>query len=156
MFLHVVPYELSVLHDDYVVQGGFKYVQIIDFMNIILDKDICTDFNLASNKEWLESNKLGAYAMSTVYGLNNQRYHGLYVIPTNDEDDKIIILSKFEESLFIENRVYELSTNQFKGGLHPEGFRYIQRFTMDPFPRFLFEVEDKRIEKTHSLVLAKR
>lgn len=86
--------------------------------------------------------------MSTVYGLNNRRYHGLYVLPTGVTKEKIIILSKFEESIFIDNQVYELSTNQFSGGIHPEGYKYLQQFSVDPFPKFQFEIEGKRIEKT--------
>jgi len=117
-------------------------------MKINFDKQTCTNFNLASNKQWLESNLLNGYSSSTIYGLNNRRYHGLFVVPVGDDQHKMIILSKFEESIFIENQVYELSTNQFSGGIYPDGFKYIKNFSIDPFPKVLYEIEKLRIEKT--------
>jgi len=117
-------------------------------MKINFDEQQCGNFNLASNREWLEVNKAGVYASSTIYGLNNRRYHGLFVIPHGREQSKTILLSKFEESVFIQKRVYELSTNQFKGGIYPDGFKYIRNFSLDPFPKTLYEIEERRIEKT--------
>ena len=117
-------------------------------MKTYLNKNTCANFNLAANTEWLETNTLGGYACSTIYGLNNRQYHGLFVVPSEPGDQKTIILSKFEESIFIKNQVFELSTNQFSGGLYPEGYKYLVNFSIDPFPKFVFDIEGKRIEKT--------
>ena len=117
-------------------------------MKINFNQQQCSNFNLASNREWLEINKTGVYASSTIYGLNNRRYHGLLVIPHGRELSKTILLSKFEESVFIEKHVYELSTNQFKGGIYPDGFKYIRNFSIDPFPKTMYEIEERRVEKT--------
>jgi predicted glycogen debranching enzyme len=117
-------------------------------MKTYLSKNTCADFNLAANKEWLETNILGGYACSTIYGLNNRRYHGLFVVPSGTDDQKVIILSKFEESIFIKSQIFEISTNQFSGGIYPEGYKYLVNFSIDPFPKFVFEIENKRIEKT--------
>jgi len=129
-------------------------------MKIDFDLNICGNFNLAANKEWLETNKLGGYASSTIYGLNNRRHHGLFVIPVGSKTEKTIILSKFEESIFIGNQVYELSTNQFSGGIYPDGFQYMVHCSIDPFPKFQFDIGGKRVEKTvfmlhdrHTLVI---
>ena len=48
-------------------------------MKIDFDINICGNFNIAANKEWLETNNLGGYASSTIYGLNNCRHHGLEI-----------------------------------------------------------------------------
>ena len=117
-------------------------------MKINFDQQVCSNFNLAANKEWLEVNKLGGYSASTIFGLNNRRYHGLFVVPCGPEQSRTIILSKFEESIFIGNQVYELSTNQFAGGIYPDGYKYIKNFSIDPFPKFEYEVENRRIEKS--------
>ena len=117
-------------------------------MKVEFGKDICNNFNLAANKEWMETNNLGGYAATTIYGMNNRRFHGLYVIPAESHEEKIILLSKFEESIFIEKQVYELSTNQFTGGVYPDGYKYLKKFSINPFPKFLYEIEGKRIEKT--------
>ena len=117
-------------------------------MNLSFDENICGNFNIAANKEWLETNELGGYAASTIYGLNNRRYHGLFVVPIGNRAEKTIILSKFEESVFVGKHVYELSTNQFSGGIYPDGFQYLVRFSLDPFPRFLYQIDGRRLEKT--------
>ena len=108
-------------------------------MKIEYDINVCGNFNLAANKEWLEPNMLGGYASSTIYGLNNRRHHGLLVVPIGNKIEKTIILSKFEESIFIGKHVYELSTNQLTGGIYPDGFQYIVHFSIDPFPKFKYD-----------------
>jgi len=129
-------------------------------MKIEFDINVCGNFNLAANKEWLETNSLGGYASSTIYGLNNRRHHGLFVVPVGNKTEKTIILSKFEESIFIGKQLYELSTNQFTGGIYPDGFQYLANFSINPFPKFQFEIGGKRVEKTifmlhdkHTLVI---
>jgi predicted glycogen debranching enzyme len=121
-------------------------------MKIDFDINICGNFNIAANKEWLETNNLGGYASSTIYGLNNRRHHGLFVIPVGNKSEKTIILSKFEESIFIGNQVYELSTNQFTGGIYPDGFQYMVQFSIDPFPKFQFDIVGNKIEKTQFML----
>jgi len=129
-------------------------------MKIDFNINVCGNFNLAANKEWLETNNLGGYASSTIYCLNSRRHHGLFVIPVGNKTEKTIILSKFEESVFIGKQVYELSTNQFTGGIYPDGFQYMVHFSIDPFPKFQFEIAGKKIDKTifmlhdqHTLVI---
>ena len=117
-------------------------------MKIELGKEICGNFKLATSTEWLECNELGAYASSTIYGLNSRRFHGLLVVPLNSVTNRAIILSKFEESVFFENHVHELSANQFVGGVYPDGHKYLQKFSLNPFPTFIYQVENRRIEKT--------
>lgn len=50
-------------------------------MNNIIKNDF--EFKKQSNLEWIETNGLGGYASSTVYGLNTRRYHGLLVAAMN-------------------------------------------------------------------------
>jgi predicted glycogen debranching enzyme len=121
-------------------------------MKIDFDINICGNFNVAANKEWLETNMLGGYASSTIYGLNNRRHHGLFVIPVGSNSEKTIILSKFEESIFIGKQVYELSTNQFTGGIYPDGFQYMVHFSIDPFPKFQFDIGGNKVEKTQFML----
>ena len=117
-------------------------------MKLIINKQVCSQYNLGIHKEWFESNQLGTYSASTIYGLNSHPYHGLFVIPLTELNKHTVILSKFEESIFVGTRVYEISTNQFKGGIHPHGYRYLEEFRVDPFPKFIFRIEHRRIEKT--------
>src|SRR5436189_2529932 len=93
--------------------------------------------------EWLETNGIGGYASSTIFGLNTRRYHGLLVAATQPPVGRMVMLSKFEETL---NGV-ELSCNQYPGVIHPQGFQYLREFRRYPFPAFVYEVQDCVLEK---------
>ena len=66
---------------------------------IKFDSDICTDFESASAREWLETNGIGGFAASTVSGANTRRYHGILTPATRPPLGRITMLSKFEETI---------------------------------------------------------
>ena len=109
--------------------------------------EICTNFESSSGREWLETNGIGGYASSTVSGANTRRYHALLTAATRPPLGRVTMLSKFEETLFIDDRAFELSANQFPGKIYPEGFKYLKSFRLDPFPVWTFEIEGLRLEK---------
>ncbi len=117
-------------------------------MDLIIDKDILRDLEKASHYEWMEKNSLGQYCASTVVGMNTRREHGLFVVPDNENKRRIVLLSRFEESVFVENRVHEISTSRYTSGIFPEGYVYLQQFTKNPFPTFLYDIEGRRLRKT--------
>src|SRR5450759_5255932 len=98
-------------------------------------------------REWLETNGLGGYAMSTVTGQNTRRYHGLLVAATKLPVGRMVLLSKVEETLLVNGRRIDLSTNRFPGTTHPEGFRFLTGFRMDPFPTFTWDAGSVVVEK---------
>src|SRR2546422_10225056 len=106
-----------------------------------------SNLSAATSREWLETNGLGGFASSTVEGLNTRRYHGLLVAALPPPVGRAVLLSKFEETLFLGGRAYELGCNQYPGVLHPRGFQYLQEFRLDPFPTFLYRAEQTTIEK---------
>ncbi len=110
-------------------------------------QDVCGDLGRAAGREWLETNGLGGFASSTIIGLNTRRYHGLLVAATRPPVGRFVLLSKLEETLLLDGRSIELSTNRYPGVTHPQGFRYLKQFRLDPFPIFTFEVEGIEIEK---------
>ncbi len=111
-------------------------------------KQICGDLDAALQREWLETNGLGGFASSTIVGLNTRRYHGLLVAATKPPVGRLVLLSKVEETLFIDGQGFELSANRYPGVVHPQGFRYLKQFRLDPFPVFTYEIEGIEIEKT--------
>jgi predicted glycogen debranching enzyme len=115
---------------------------------IQFDRNICGDLQAATRREWLETNGIGGFASSTIAGLNTRRYHGLLTAATKPPVGRIVLLSKLEETLVIGRQRYELSANQYPGAIHPQGYRYLKRFRLDPFPVFTYQVENVEIEKT--------
>jgi predicted glycogen debranching enzyme len=115
---------------------------------IHFNKEICTDLESALSREWLETNGLGGFASSTIVGLNNRRYHGLLVAALKPPSGRFVLLSKCDETLFIQGQAFELSANRYPGVVHPQGFQYLKRFCVDPFPVFTYEIEGVEIEKS--------
>lgn len=102
----------------------------------------------AMAREWLETNGLGGFSSSTIIGLNTRRYHGLLTAATSPPVGRLVLLSKLEEVLIVDGRRYELSTNQYPGVIHPQGFQFQTGFRLDPFPVFTYEVQGLRLEKS--------
>src|SRR5687767_2937924 len=115
---------------------------------IKFDQATCGDPTAALSREWLETNGLGGFASSTIIGLNTRRYHGLLVAATRPPVGRIVMLSRLDEALIIEGRRYDLSSNQYPGTIHPQGYKLQTAFRLDPFPVFTYEVEGIVIEKS--------
>ncbi|MGH9947961.1 MAG: amylo-alpha-1,6-glucosidase [Pyrinomonadaceae bacterium] len=114
---------------------------------IELLENICRDYHEATSSEWLETNGIGGYASSTVSGANTRRYHGLLVAATKPPLGRVVMLSKFEETLVIDDERFELSCNQYPGNVHPDGCKYLTGFRLDPFPKWIYECAGVEIEK---------
>jgi predicted glycogen debranching enzyme len=111
-------------------------------------EDICANLDAALGREWLETNGLGGFASSTILGLNTRCYHGLLVAALKPPVKRFVLLSKLEETLIIDGQAFELSANRYPGVVHPQGFRYLKQFRLDPFPVFTYEIEGIEIEKS--------
>lgn len=98
-------------------------------------------------REWLETNGLGGFASSTVAGIDTRRYHGLLTAALNPPGARHVLLSKLEETLFLNGARYDLSANLYPGTVHPEGYLLLREFRLDPFPVFTYEAGGVRIEK---------
>ena len=111
-------------------------------------KEVCANLDAALRREWLETNGIGGFASSSIVGLNTRRYHGLLVAATKPPLGRLVLLSKLEETLFIEGQPFDLSANRYPGVVHPQGFQYLKEFRLDPFPVFIYEIAGIEIEKT--------
>src|SRR5271166_3835485 len=113
---------------------------------IQFDESVCGNPDVASRREWLETNGLGGFASSTIAGLNTRRYHGLLVAATKPPVGRMVLLSKIEETLVIGGRRFELSCNRYPGVVHPQGHMLLKQFRQDPFPVFLYEADGLEVE----------
>jgi predicted glycogen debranching enzyme len=120
---------------------------------IRFDQTICADLDASSSREWLETNGIGGFASSTIAGMNRRRYHALLVAATRPPVGRVVLLSKLEETIVLaDGRRIDLSTNAYHGAVHPEGFRLMAGFRLDPFPISTFTFESIAIEKSVFMV----
>ena len=121
-------------------------------MTIVFKKNICQTHSLSLEKEWLDANGIGGYASSTIIGANTRRYHGLLMAATKPPLGRMLMLSKLEETLFVDGLEYPLSTNIYPDTLFPEGYKNLVQFQLDPFPVWEYFVEGMLIKKTVFMV----
>jgi predicted glycogen debranching enzyme len=114
---------------------------------IDLSKNIVSDFEQGTTREWMETNGIGGYASGTISGANTRRYHGLLVAAAKPPLGRAVMLSKFEETVVIDGDRFELSSNQYPDTIHPSGHQYLERFRLDPFPIWTYRIGKLEIEK---------
>lgn len=114
---------------------------------IRFDRSVCGNTEESLKREWLDTNGLGGFASSTIAGANTRRYHGLLIAATQPPSVRCLLLSKLEETLIVGALRFELSTNLYPGVVHPEGYRYLGEFRLDPFPIFTFQAGGVTLEK---------
>jgi predicted glycogen debranching enzyme len=102
--------------------------------------------------EWLATNNLGAYAMSTVALMHTRRQHGLLVSHLAEDFRRHVVLSHLEMTLEVGGRTYKLSTHQFPNMAPTLGYRALESFTLDPLPRWVYRFPSGTIERTLCLV----
>jgi len=103
--------------------------------------------------EWLETNGLGGWAGSTVIGCNTRRYQGLLVAATKPPTERMVLLSKLDETIVVNNERFEISTNLYINNvIHPHGYQYLTSFTKDLFPEWRYEVNGIKLKKTIAMV----
>ncbi len=102
--------------------------------------------------EWLLSNEVGAYAMSTLSLMHTRRHHGLFVAYLNDDPSRYVILSHLEMTLEFNGRTHHLSTHQFPNVAPTLGYRHLESFTQDPLPRWVYRFPSGTVERTVNLV----
>ena len=114
---------------------------------LVCREALCQDLGKAVEREWVITNGLGGFASSTIVGMNRRRYHGLLVAATHPPVGRIVVLSKVEESVVVPGGRFELSTNRYGNVIHPEGYKYLSEFRLDPWPTFLFRIGEILLEK---------
>jgi predicted glycogen debranching enzyme len=70
--------------------------------------------------------------------------------------DRFVLLSKLEETVAIDGRAHDLATTQYPGVVHPEGYRSLESFRVDPFPIWTYVIGGAIVEKRVFLVHGKQ
>ena len=116
--------------------------------SISLDRETLSRFEAAIQKEWLVTNGLGGYASSTVLGINTRKYHGLLVAALRPPKDRRVFLTKLDEDVIIGNEVYKLGANEFRDGFFPQGYSFLEEFSVSPFPKYVYALPNVEVQKT--------
>jgi predicted glycogen debranching enzyme len=94
-------------------------------------------------REWLEPDGLGGFAMGTANGVRTRRYHGLLLSATTPPTGRMMLVNGFDAWIETASGRYAISSQRYAGGVvHPDGASRIESFTADPWPAWTFRLED--------------
>lgn len=122
-------------------------------MTITLNRSTCCNLDETISREWLMTNGLGGYAAGTVAGVLTRRQHGLLVAQPPDAKFPQLLLTKIDEEVVFDQRIYNLGTNEYRDGtLSPSGFVHLEAFRLEEgFPIFTY-----RLGGINGMMLEKR
>lgn len=109
---------------------------------IEFDKSDLVNLNYSKEREILRCSRTGAFATTTLAGLNTRKYHGLFIVPQDNIDhERHLLVSNLNETIIVDNMDFHLSIHEYRGGvIEPKGNKYLQRFTADDIPTYFYRV----------------
>ena len=112
-------------------------------MNYIeFDKEKLVNIPYAKSREVLRCSRTGAYATTTLLGLNTRKYHGLFIVPQDAIDgERYLLVSTLNENIVVNNMEFHFGIHQYRGGIiDPKGNKYLQKFVADNIPVYYYRV----------------
>jgi predicted glycogen debranching enzyme len=101
------------------------------------------------DREWLEPDGLGGFAMGAVNGVRTRRYHGLLLTATTPPTGRMLLVNGFDAWVETASGRYAISSQRYAsdtdghgGVVHPDGASRIESFTTNPWPTWTFRLED--------------
>jgi len=104
--------------------------------------------NLNTSREWLEVDGLGGFASGTSTGIRTRRYHALLLTATTPPTGRMVLVNGLDAWVETPGGRLSLSSQYYAPGVvDGEGGMRIESFEWDPWPRWVFKLEDgTRIE----------
>ncbi|MGL4972558.1 MAG: amylo-alpha-1,6-glucosidase [Culicoidibacterales bacterium] len=103
-----------------------------------------------NEKEWLITNGIGGFSGHSVSGGGFRSFHAYLVAAFNPPVERFAVLTRTQEQITINGREYDLTSQQYVNEAK-NGQQYLQRFSFDALPQYLYQVEDVSIVKTIAL-----
>ena len=106
--------------------------------------------NAARGEEqcFLLTNGLGGYCSMTVTGALTRDDHGLLMGVLKAPNFRYHYIANVQETLVINGRVYDLASQSYVTGTRDQhGYRYLQSFSYEDFPEWVFHVEGVTLRK---------
>lgn len=117
-------------------------------MNYSLDSQQCKNLTVSTRREWLLPNGIGGFAMGTTSGINTRRYHGLLIASIHPPTDRRLLLAGIDGHATLGATKLSLSSNQYPGAIHPDGYENLDSFTVSDRAVWVYRRGQVKIQKT--------
>ena len=107
-----------------------------------LEKAVMTNLQESLRREFLRTNRSGAYSSSTLVDCNTRKYHGLLVVPVPELDDENhVLLSSLDCTVIQHGAEFNLGLHKYQGNNYsPNGHKYIREFDATTVPTTTYRV----------------
>lgn len=114
------------------------------------DKEELVNLEYSLVREVLATNKTGGYLNTTIIGCNTRKYHGLFVLPVRNFDNRrYVLLSSLDETLIQHDRAFNLGIHCYgKSNYEPRGHKYIVDFEFEKYPVLTYRVGGIKFSKS--------
>ena len=102
-----------------------------------------SDLTKLRQDEWLEADGLGGFASGTISGIRTRRYHALLLAATKPPAGRLVLVNGFDAWVETVAGIYALFSQLYPPDvMQPDGARRIEKFTLNPWPQWIFALED--------------
>ena len=114
-----------------------------------LEKAVMTNLQESLVREYLRTNRSGAYSSSTLVDCNTRKYHGLLVVPVPELDDENhVLLSSLDCTVIQHGAEFNLGLHKYQGNnFSPNGHKYIREFDATKVPTTTYRVGGVILQK---------
>ncbi len=94
-------------------------------------------------REWLEADGLGGFASGTAAGIRTRRYHALLLTATTPPTGRLVLVNGFDAWVTTPAGRFAITSQAYGPDVtYPDGASRIAEFTIEPWPRWTFELPD--------------
>ncbi len=102
--------------------------------------------------EWLEADGLGGFASGTASGIRSRRYHALLLAATAPPAGRMVLVNGFDAWVTTSAGTFAISSQRYAPDVvSPDGALRIESFIADPWPRWVYRLDDGRGSSRHRL-----
>ena len=110
----------------------------------------------APGSEWLEADGRGGFASGGADLVRKRRYHALLLAAAAPPSGRFVLVNGLEAWVETPNGRFALSSQAYASGVvHPDGASRIGAFHADPWPSWMFDLEDST-RVVHEVVVSRR
>ncbi|MDY5858049.1 MAG: amylo-alpha-1,6-glucosidase [Porphyromonas sp.] len=97
------------------------------------DKRLMGNLDESLHREYIRTNRMGAYCCSSIVDCNTRKYHGSLVIPIPSlSSNNHVLLSSLDVSIIQHDVPFNIALHQYRGDVFsPKGHKYIREYNVD-------------------------
>ena len=110
---------------------GLIHQQSMSYLKF--DRRLMANLNESTQREYIRTNRKGAYCCSSIIGCNTRKYHGVLVVPIPSlSPNNHVLLSSLDLTIVQHGVPFNVGIHQYEGDIFsPKGHKYVREYNVD-------------------------